>query len=599
MGSQSVACLLLFSVLVPCALPADEAKPKKPASAPALKLTPENVDDLRALEKRVREVVAKVQPATVGLSIGFAQGSGVIIKGGYVLTAGHVSGKPGRAAVISLPDGRKLKGKTLGHNAGIDSGLIKIEDAGQFPTAEMGKSADLKKGQWVVSIGHPGGYRPNRAPVVRLGRVLAAAAGVINTDCALVGGDSGGPLFDLDGKVIGIHSRIGAFTMRENYHVPVDTYTATWERLAKGDSWGTTSAEQLVQSPGGNVVFEKKEQLTVGDPKDKSLKSYHKVYKFKMSPGAVYTLDMASGDIDSYLRLEDHAGKVLARDDDSAGNLDARIVFLPTKEDNYRIVATTAKPHEIGPFHLTVRRLDVKEKAVQGQVNVLAVLKLPRFHAPMIIKGMNGLMGPGLYVGGTILDAAGKPVANKEVQFHWDGGKTSVKTNSDGIIRLRLSEKNFKGLMLDLPKEHQALLELTDGWKQRRIFDFSSTAGQKKAPIPPGTILLTLDDRLAPSDAKDKVRGKNCVYKVHTFHVTGGPSVTYTFDLESKDFDAYLRIESANGKQLAEDDDSAGDYNSRVVLHPTKDDNLRLIVTTCDPDQSGAYRLIVRRAEGK
>jgi S1-C subfamily serine protease len=599
MRSQPLACILLLTLLVPAAFPADEAKPSKPVPMPALKPAPENVDDLRALEKQVQVVIAKVQPATVGVIIGFAQGSGVIIKDGYVLTAGHVSDKPGRPAVIRLADGRKLKGKTLGHNGGIDSGLIKIEEAGKFPTVEMGKSADLKKGQWVIAIGHPGGFRPNRTPVVRLGRVLSATPTAINTDCALVGGDSGGPLFDLDGKVIGIHSRIGPFNMSQNFHVPVDTYVATWDKLAKGERWGIGGSGQLVQSPGGKVVFEKKDQLTSKDPKDKSFKSsHHKVYTFKMTPGALYTLDAASTEMDSYLRLEDSSGKELARDDDSAGNLDARIVFLPTKEDNYRIVVTTFKPGETGPFALSVRRLELKEMVVQGKVNVLAAVKLPRFAAPELIKQRSGWMGPGLFVNGTILDAAGKPVANKELQFQWDGGKTNVKTNGEGIVRLRLSLKNFKDLVLDLPKDHQALLELTDVSRTRRVFRFSRDDGQKKAPVPAGTIVLQLEGQIAPTDPMDKVR-VNCRHKVHAFKVTGGPKATYTIDLESVDFDAFLRVEGAGGKQVAEDDDSAGEYNSRIVLHPTNDDNLRLIVTTCDPGQFGAYRLIVRRAEGK
>jgi serine protease Do len=53
----------------------------------------------------------------------------------------------------------------------------------------------------------------------------------------LVGGDSGGPLFDLNGKVIGIHSRIG-MSIATNIHVPVNTYRETWDRLAKGEIWG-------------------------------------------------------------------------------------------------------------------------------------------------------------------------------------------------------------------------------------------------------------------------------------------------------------------------------------------------------------------------
>jgi serine protease Do len=59
----------------------------------------------------------------------------------------------------------------------------------------------------------------------------------VRTDCTLVGGDSGGPLFDLDGKVIAIHSRIGT-ALSDNLHVPIDTYSETWERLAGGESWG-------------------------------------------------------------------------------------------------------------------------------------------------------------------------------------------------------------------------------------------------------------------------------------------------------------------------------------------------------------------------
>jgi serine protease Do len=201
------------------------------------KPAPENVEDLRALQQRVKEVLRKVIPATVGVQVGQAAGSGVIIdKEGHVLTAGHVSGRPNQDATLILSDGRRIKAKALGNNRGIDSGLFQIVDKGEFPYVQMGKSESLKRGQWVIAAGHPGGYRPGRTPPVRLGRVLAADENSIRTDCTLVGGDSGGPLFDLDGKVVGIHSRIGG-TLSNNIHVPVDTYLHTWDRLVKGDAW--------------------------------------------------------------------------------------------------------------------------------------------------------------------------------------------------------------------------------------------------------------------------------------------------------------------------------------------------------------------------
>jgi serine protease Do len=207
-------------------------------SAALDKAVPETVQDLRDIQKRVKNVTAKVAPATVGIRIGGAAGSGVIIsKDGYVLTAGHISGEPNRNATIILPDGKRLKGKTLGSNVGVDSGLIRISDKGDYPCVEMGDTSKLKEGTWCLALGHPEGYRAGRSPVLRLGRLLERRDKVLRTDCALVGGDSGGPLFDLDGKVIGIHSRIGD-QMTINLHVPVDTYRATWDRLVKGDVWG-------------------------------------------------------------------------------------------------------------------------------------------------------------------------------------------------------------------------------------------------------------------------------------------------------------------------------------------------------------------------
>jgi serine protease Do len=208
---------------------------------PALdKLVPESVHDLRAIQERVKKVTAKVLPAVVAIRIGHAAGSGVIVrKDGYVLTAGHISGEPDRDAFVILPDGRRLHGKTLGRNVGLDSGMIRITDPGEWPFVEMGDTAGLREGAWCLALGHPEGFRPGRTPVLRLGRVLELErrGRYIRTDCALVGGDSGGPLFDLDGKVIGIHSRIGEL-MTMNIHVPVSTYRDTWDRLAKGEVWG-------------------------------------------------------------------------------------------------------------------------------------------------------------------------------------------------------------------------------------------------------------------------------------------------------------------------------------------------------------------------
>jgi serine protease Do len=239
--SRLVLALVGLAVLAAGVAPAEDKK--DPTKKSVLdKPAPEGVADLKALQAATKAVLKKSMPATVGLVIGQNAGSGVIVNAeGYVLTAGHVSGEPGQEAVILLPDGTKLKGKTLGRNDGIDSGMIKITSkppkGGKWPFAEMGDSSKVKKNQWVVAVGHPGGWRKGRTPVVRLGRVLLKDKDWVLTDCPLVGGDSGGPLFDMDGKVIGIHSRINV-GLTVNVHVPIDTYRDTWKRLAAGESWG-------------------------------------------------------------------------------------------------------------------------------------------------------------------------------------------------------------------------------------------------------------------------------------------------------------------------------------------------------------------------
>ena len=132
----------------------------------------------------------------------------------------------------------------------MDAGLIKIEEKGEWSYAKMGKSKDLGRGQWCICIGHPGGYQAGRSPPVRVGRILDNRPNGIRTDCVLVGGDSGGPLFDTRGMIIGINSRIGS-TIRANLHAPIDAFTRGWDRMAKGETWGGSQGQQTGPTRGG------------------------------------------------------------------------------------------------------------------------------------------------------------------------------------------------------------------------------------------------------------------------------------------------------------------------------------------------------------
>jgi serine protease Do len=256
------------------ALPGPLSLAADPASLLDLKLpavffkpAPEGVDDLKAIQSHVNRVIKEVMPAVVNVRIGPAQGSGVVIsEDGLILTAGHVAGKPGQNVIVTFPDGKEVKGKTLGSNIGVDNGMMRITTPGKYPFVQMGQSSHIKAGDWCLTIGHPGGLKKGRTPPVRLGRITTNLDDIIQTDCPLVGGDSGGPLFDMRGLVVGIHSRIGP-KITDNIHVPVDTYRGNWEWLLKEERW---SGGRFGITPGDDARGCRIAAVTAGSAAEKA-----------------------------------------------------------------------------------------------------------------------------------------------------------------------------------------------------------------------------------------------------------------------------------------------------------------------------------------
>ena len=139
-----------------------------------------------------------------------------------------------------FPDGRVAPARTLGVDAQSDAGMARLEGEGPWPfvAIEEQDAAPILPGDWVISLGHPAGYLESRPVTARLGRVLRVRPEIgIQSDCALIGGDSGGPVINLAGRVIGIHSRIGP-SARTNIHVHLQRFRLQWQRLAAGENWG-------------------------------------------------------------------------------------------------------------------------------------------------------------------------------------------------------------------------------------------------------------------------------------------------------------------------------------------------------------------------
>jgi serine protease Do len=189
--------------------------------------TPTDVASLKDMEQRVRAAAKKVMPSVVAIE--GAQkldqpgpkhhdrlASGVIITAdGLILSQYHVSHlldrnnyeksrKPGERVKVILYDGRECDAELLGADRANDLSLLRLVKPGPYPFAPLDEKVTVKLGEGVLKLGHPMGYRRGRAPVVRLGRVLCAHEDSFVSDCLVTGGDSGGPLFDLEGRLVGI-----------------------------------------------------------------------------------------------------------------------------------------------------------------------------------------------------------------------------------------------------------------------------------------------------------------------------------------------------------------------------------------------------------
>ncbi|WP_343524880.1 trypsin-like peptidase domain-containing protein [Pedobacter sp.] len=193
----------------------------------------------------ITQAVKKAYPASVRMW-GFdvqqnqrtgGQFSGVVVSAdGYILTAAHTI-LPGKNYKVFFPDGRECIAMALGkietkESPGIpDVGMMKITDKGTYPFAEMGYSASLLKNEPCISISYPESLNQS-LPTLRLGNIAEVKNeyGFIRSTCKMEPGDSGGPLFDYYGRVIGLHSAID-IAEDMNFEVPVDLYRRYWTAL--------------------------------------------------------------------------------------------------------------------------------------------------------------------------------------------------------------------------------------------------------------------------------------------------------------------------------------------------------------------------------
>ena len=210
-------------------------------------------------------------------------GSGFIIStDGYIFTNNHVVEKSDKIRV-KLSDGREYDAQIIGRDAQTDIALIRIKPSERLPVAEIGDSDKLRVGDWVLAIGNPFGLEQTvTAGIVSAkGRVIGAGPfdNFIQTDASINPGNSGGPLFNMEGKVIGINTAIVAQGKGIGFAVPINMAKGMLSDLkGKGKvtrGWIGVSVQDVTDDIA--LSFKRKDRsgaivadVVPGDPADKA-----------------------------------------------------------------------------------------------------------------------------------------------------------------------------------------------------------------------------------------------------------------------------------------------------------------------------------------
>ena len=214
-------------------------------------------DPLSQFFRRFQAPSPERAPPSKGVGSGF-----IVSADGYVLTNAHVVSDASEVTV-TLTDRREFTAKVIGIDKASDVALIKIAATG-LPTVRFGDPSKLRPGQWAIAIGSPFGFENSvtAGVISAIGRPLIDGntnyVTFIQTDAAVNPGNSGGPLFNIDGEVIGINSQIYSRTggyMGVSFAIPIDTALSVKDQLQKNG--------KVVRSRIGVSVQDIRQQLAL------------------------------------------------------------------------------------------------------------------------------------------------------------------------------------------------------------------------------------------------------------------------------------------------------------------------------------------------
>ena len=231
--------------------------------------------DVGAVLDAVEGAVADIQasgPRQAG------QGTGIVYTAdGLVLTNAHVVEGATAVTVTTTRDRQPRRATVVGTDPDNDVAVLRVEDTDGLVVAQLGRSADTRVGEDVVAIGNALGLRGDpsvtRGIVSALDRTIGDLAGLLQTDAAINSGNSGGPLVNAAGQVIGINTAIAVQNNAQNigFAIPIDRAKAIADRLVGGEAaspigfLGVTTSDNTQGTTGATVI-----EVTAGSPADEA-----------------------------------------------------------------------------------------------------------------------------------------------------------------------------------------------------------------------------------------------------------------------------------------------------------------------------------------
>ncbi len=251
----------------PAVLPLQEAPVEaQPAPTVPLQEAPAEAKQAPVLPSQeaatLVDVARSASPAVVSIQTDSGLGSGFIYNSsGLILTNAHVV-EDATSLLVALQDGRHFQAEVLGSNAGFDLAVVKIEGE-NLPVARLGSSSALQVGERVVAIGNPYGlnHTVTSGVVSAVHRPVSEGRGsyhqpMVQTDAAIHPGNSGGPLINMSGAVIGINTLVaaplGMFAQGLGFAIPIDTAKRIAPQLVR-DGRVTNSGQPFLGLSLGSI----------------------------------------------------------------------------------------------------------------------------------------------------------------------------------------------------------------------------------------------------------------------------------------------------------------------------------------------------------